>query len=81
MPRSGMTVVRSSTLHSNLVEMCRWMEVHLEPAEATAGGPDGQSARSDPGLLDLMRRPVVPVSHLRAHGSHSQIGQPLSEGS
>ena len=51
----------SSTLHSNLVEMCRWMEAHFEPAEVAAGGSDGQSARLDPGLLDLMWRPVVPV--------------------
>ncbi len=51
----------SSTLHSNLVEMCRWMEAHLEPAEVTAGGSDGQSARLDPGLRDLMWRPAVPV--------------------
>lgn len=51
----------SSTLHSNLVEMCRWMEAHLEPAEVTAGGSDGQSVRLDAGLLDLMWEPVVPV--------------------
>ena len=51
----------SSTLHSNLVEMCRWMGAHLEPAEVTAGGSDRQSARLDPGLLDLMWRPAVPV--------------------
>ncbi|GAA2145470.1 hypothetical protein GCM10009844_20200 [Nocardioides koreensis] len=42
----------SSTLHSNLVEMCRWMEAHLESAEG---------ARLDPGLLDLVWRPAVPV--------------------
>ena len=53
----------SSTLHSNLVEMCRWMEAHLEPAEVTAGGSDRQSARLDPGLLDLMWRPAVPVGN------------------
>ena len=29
----------SSTLHSNLVEMCRWMVAHFEPAEVTAGIP------------------------------------------
>ena len=27
----------SSSLHSNLVEMCRWMIAHFEPAEATGG--------------------------------------------
>jgi CubicO group peptidase (beta-lactamase class C family) len=32
----------SSTLHSNLVEMCRWMQAHLEPAEVAAAGSDGQ---------------------------------------
>jgi CubicO group peptidase (beta-lactamase class C family) len=53
----------SSTLHSNLIEMCRWMEAHLEPAEVTAGGSDRQSARLDPGLLDLMWRPAVPVGN------------------
>lgn len=41
----------SSTLHSNLVELCRWMQAHLEPAEL----------RLDPALLDLMWRPVLPV--------------------
>ena len=39
----------SSTLHSNLVEMCRWMEAHFEPT------------RMDAGLLDLMWQPVVSV--------------------
>lgn len=52
----------SSTLHSNLVEMCRWIGAHLEPAEATAGG-SGQSARLDRRLLDLMWRPAVRVAH------------------
>jgi CubicO group peptidase (beta-lactamase class C family) len=50
----------SSTLHSNLVEMCRWMEAHLESADNAS---DGQWVRLDPGLLDLMWRPVVPVGH------------------
>ena len=53
----------SSTLHSNLVEMCRWMQTHLEPAEVSAGGSGRQSARLDPRLLDLMWRPVVPVGN------------------
>ena len=39
----------SSTLHSNLVEMCRWITAHFEPA------------RLDPGLLDLTWQPVVPI--------------------
>ncbi len=51
----------SSTLHSNLVEMCRWMVAHFEPAEIAAGGADPQWVRLDAGLLDLMRRPVVPM--------------------
>jgi CubicO group peptidase (beta-lactamase class C family) len=51
----------SSTLHSNLVEMCRWMAAHLEPAGAACGSSDGQWARLDRGLLDLMWRPVVSV--------------------
>ncbi len=51
----------SSSLHSNLVEMCRWMVAHFEPAEVTAGGSDGQWARLDAGLLELMWQPVMPV--------------------
>jgi CubicO group peptidase (beta-lactamase class C family) len=52
----------SSTLHSNVIELSRWMQAHLEPAEATsAGASTGQSARLDPGLRDLMWRPVLPV--------------------
>lgn len=48
----------SSTLHSNLVEMCRWMVAHFEPA---AGGSDEQWVRLDAGLLDLMWKPVMSV--------------------
>jgi CubicO group peptidase (beta-lactamase class C family) len=51
----------SSTLHSNLDEMCRWMLAHLEPAEVAAGRSDGQWARLDAELRDLMWRPVVSV--------------------
>ncbi|RZT27308.1 CubicO group peptidase (beta-lactamase class C family) [Kribbella sp. VKM Ac-2569] len=47
----------SSTLHSNLVEMCRWMVAHFEPAK----GSDGRWARLDPGLLELMWKPVLPL--------------------
>jgi CubicO group peptidase (beta-lactamase class C family) len=50
----------SSTLHSNLVEMCRWMVAHFEPAE----GSDGQWARLDSALLELMWKPVMPVERL-----------------
>jgi CubicO group peptidase (beta-lactamase class C family) len=39
----------SSTLHSNLTEMCRWIVAHLEPAEPVAGH------------LDFMWRPVIEV--------------------
>ena len=52
----------SSTLHSNLVEMCRWMVAHFEPSEV-AGGSDGPWVRLDAGLLDLMWQPVLPVGH------------------
>ena len=51
----------SSTLHSNLVEMCRWMLAHFEPAATPATGSGEQRARLDAGLLDLMWRPVVSV--------------------
>jgi CubicO group peptidase (beta-lactamase class C family) len=51
----------SSTLHSNLVEMCRWMVAHFEPAEVAVGDVDEPWARLDAGLRDLMWRPVVPV--------------------
>jgi CubicO group peptidase (beta-lactamase class C family) len=51
----------SSTLHSNLVEMGRWMVAHFLPAEVTAGESDGHWARLDAGLLDLMWQPVVPI--------------------
>ena len=51
----------SSTLHSNLVEMCRWMAAHFEPTEGAAGDSDGQQARLDAGLRDLMWQPVVSV--------------------
>ena len=47
----------SSSLHSNLVEMCRWMVAHFEPAE----GSDGQWARLDPALVEQMWQPVMPV--------------------
>jgi CubicO group peptidase (beta-lactamase class C family) len=39
----------SSSLHSNLVDMSRWVVAHLEPADVLAG------------LRDLMWQPVVPV--------------------
>jgi CubicO group peptidase (beta-lactamase class C family) len=51
----------SSTLHSSLVEMSRWMVAHFTLAEASAGDSDGQWVRLDAGLLDLMWQPVVPV--------------------
>jgi CubicO group peptidase (beta-lactamase class C family) len=55
----------SSTLHSNLVEMCRWMVAHFARADvdapAGAVGSLGEWTRLDSGLLDLMWQPVVPV--------------------
>src|SRR4029077_2115046 len=45
----------SSSLHSNVVEMCRWIIANVAPS----GHPD--VTRLDPGLLDLMWRPVVAV--------------------
>ena len=51
----------SSTLHSNLVEMCRWIVAHFEPPDVTAEGAGGQWARLDGGLLELMWEPVVAV--------------------
>jgi CubicO group peptidase (beta-lactamase class C family) len=39
----------SSTLHSNLVEMCRWMRAHFDPAAL------------DPAMLHLMWRPAMHV--------------------
>ena len=50
----------SSTLHANLVEMCRWMVAHFEPADRAPGGSVGW-ARLDAELPDLMWRPVVRV--------------------
>ena len=76
----------SSTLHSNLVEMCRWMVAHFEPAESAAEVSDGQWARLDPGLVDLVSQPVVPVGRppweeaaalgwaVGSHGGHRTLG-------
>jgi CubicO group peptidase (beta-lactamase class C family) len=49
----------SSTLHSNLVELCRWMVALLDPSPH--GDGDEGSARVDPALRDLMWQPVVSV--------------------
>ena len=51
----------SSTLHSNLVELCRWIVAHFEPAEGPAVASADRWRRLDPGLLDRMWRPAVPV--------------------
>lgn len=51
----------SSTLHSNLEELCRWVAAHVEPRGSAARGPDGEWPRLAAGLLDLVWRPVVPV--------------------
>ena len=50
----------SSTLHSNLVEMCRWMMAHFEPVDAAGGAPE-RWARLDAGLVEVMSQPVVAV--------------------
>lgn len=55
----------SSTLHSNLVEMCRWMQAHLEQAEKSAGDSAVQPCQLAPGLLDVMWHPVVDVGDPR----------------
>jgi CubicO group peptidase (beta-lactamase class C family) len=74
----------SSTLHSNVVELCRWMVAHCAPAE-TGGRPDEHWARLDAGVLDLMSRPVVQVGEppwedaaslgwaLGRHGGHRTL--------
>jgi CubicO group peptidase (beta-lactamase class C family) len=49
----------SSSLHSSLDEMCRWMVAHLEPVED--GDSDGSWARLDAGLINQMWQPVVDV--------------------
>ena len=66
----------SSTLHSNLVEMCRWMVAHFEPAEGAARGSDGQWVRLDAGLLDLMRRPVLPMDRASLGGGKRRSAGP-----
>ena len=48
----------SSTLHSNLVEMGRWIVAHFEPV---AEGTHREWARLDAGLIDLIGQPVVPI--------------------
>jgi CubicO group peptidase (beta-lactamase class C family) len=51
----------SSTLHSNLVELCRWVVAHLEPVEQDGEAPGGSWVRLDRGMLDLMWQPVLAV--------------------
>ena len=53
----------SSTLHSNLKEMSRWVVAHFAPTEVDAGNCPGQWARLYPGLLQNMWQPVVPVGN------------------
>ncbi|MFL6176234.1 MAG: serine hydrolase [Ornithinibacter sp.] len=53
----------SSSLHSNVDEMCRWMVAHFEPVEVAAHGSEGPWVRLDAGLLEQMWQPVVPVGH------------------
>jgi CubicO group peptidase (beta-lactamase class C family) len=51
----------SSTLHSNLVEMCRWMSAHFEPTDASEAVAVAGQTRLDPELLELMWRPGPPI--------------------
>jgi CubicO group peptidase (beta-lactamase class C family) len=51
----------SSTLHSNVVELCRWMVAHFEPIDLDGGRSHEQWARLDAGLVDLMSQPVLSV--------------------
>ena len=48
----------SSTLHSNVTELCRWMVAHCEPV---GGAADDQWARLDAALVARMSQPVIPV--------------------
>lgn len=49
----------SSTLHSNLVELCRWMLANLEARPSA--GPGGHPDRLDAELLDQMWTPAAPA--------------------
>ncbi len=51
----------SSTLHSNLVEMCRWVVATVGPAGVRLGPGGGAPPRLDARLLDLVSTPVVEV--------------------
>jgi CubicO group peptidase (beta-lactamase class C family) len=53
----------SSTLHSNLVEMSRWMVAHFEPAKVDAENSPNPWIRLNPGLLNMMWQQVVPVGN------------------
>ncbi|MBK8075437.1 MAG: beta-lactamase family protein [Kineosporiaceae bacterium] len=47
----------SSSLHSNLVELCRWMQAHFSSTPDTGAQPP----RLSPSVRDLVWRPVFPV--------------------
>jgi CubicO group peptidase (beta-lactamase class C family) len=49
----------SSTLHSNVLELCRWMVAHLDPMERQE--TEGQWARLDAELRDMMWQPVAHI--------------------
>ena len=51
----------SSTMHSNLADLCRWIIAHLQPTDVAAGDSGQQWARLDPALVELMWQPVIPV--------------------
>ena len=51
----------SSTLHSNLVELCRWMLANLEATGSA--GPGGGPNHLDADMLDQMWTRAAPVGH------------------
>ncbi len=52
----------SSTLHSNLIEMCRWIDAHLAPDPLTSpSDADVRSVRLSQALVDKLWRPVVSI--------------------
>lgn len=53
----------SSTMHSNVLEMCRWMRATLDPTPGAAPDSPRQPSRLSQELLDLMWHPAVRVGH------------------
>ncbi|MFN8192652.1 MAG: serine hydrolase [Nocardioidaceae bacterium] len=48
----------SSTLHSNVEELCRWMAAHFAPVP---GARDDPWTRLDPALVELVSQPVASI--------------------